>query len=432
MANAKRSRSDQVVPDGLLQKRVAASVTVISAPGTKEAKRLPLVGGKEMPSAFSEMGTFSVAGRDEGAMVPALRWSRPCWPKRSESGKVSTILFTATSKMNCPSFSLPAGPPLEGGTCIAASRSATGKGLREPGRIYTCDRCYAFGANYAYDETVFSQLARAWWVQQELEADLTGARLAASFIRMISEFARRVTYGKEGLVRLMSELGVWNGDRIWVPIDEEPGKKKSRLMMQPAFVTRLPPEMGAADSGQWLRTRMQPVDGEITGFFRLHDSGDFNIGSKPSLWIPYIQAWGLVAKALPKVLFWAPTRAWILPNLKKAMIEASAAAPNLVIRPSALHVSDPAPRIQGLAMGTTVIPRPQKDEKKKTVALEIPAGERPCPVYLPSWDPSAEPTTKKRILKGETGNWLAKTSCMTAGCRRCWVDGSHGQAYGLH
>ena len=38
----------------------------------------------------------------------------------------NSSLFTWTSKMSCPSFSIPAGPIGEGGTCMASKQSAAG------------------------------------------------------------------------------------------------------------------------------------------------------------------------------------------------------------------------------------------------------------------------------------------------------------------
>ena len=44
--------------------------------------------------------------------------------------------------------------------------------------------------------------------------------------------------------------------------------------------------------------------GKLAGFFRLHDSGDL-------FHVRYIEAWTLVAKTMPAVYIWIPTRFWI-------------------------------------------------------------------------------------------------------------------------
>jgi hypothetical protein len=393
-----------------------------------------MVASKTEPSVFSQLGTYTVVGAEAGSGVPKLRWSEPCWPDKAGAGpKFETILFSATSKMNCPSFSLPAGPPEEGGTCVAARRpKGGGAGLREEGRIYTCDQCYAFGANYAYSEVAFSQAVRAYWVEDLLRRDPTGQAFADAMVGAISEFARRSSFGPAGLVRLRSEIGVWRGGRIHVPVDEEPGRARTRMSLQPSFPTLLPPETGVTDSQAWIAEHLRPTDGQVAGFFRLHDSGDFNVGSSPTVWLSYIAGWGRVARALPGVVFWAPTRTWVLPPLRKALVEVARVTPNFVVRPSGLHVGDAAPAIEGLSAGSTVAQSPKKDASSRSATTFAPAGSVPCPVYLPHWDPEAIPAQKARLLRGERGDWVEVGSCQAAGCRRCWIDTPHAIAYGLH
>jgi hypothetical protein len=110
--------------------------------------------------------------------------------------------------------------------------------------------------------------------------------------------------------------------------------------------------------------------------FRVHDSGDLF-----SLW--YTRAWQAVCEALPGVAFWFPTRSWRVkqPLLQEALRDL-AALPNVTVRPSALFLNAPAPRIIGLSAGTTAsdaaftCPAPLQDGK----CLEC----RTC------WDPSVE------------------------------------------
>lgn len=77
----------------------------------------------------------------------------PPFPVYTRSGKArpqsKASLFTWTTKMSCPSFSIPAGPPRNGGTCPAAVQSAvkaegTYLQFSEPlsaGKPYICDLC---------------------------------------------------------------------------------------------------------------------------------------------------------------------------------------------------------------------------------------------------------------------------------------------------
>ena len=83
-----------------------------------------------------------------------------------------------------------------------------------------------------------------------------------------------------------------------------------------------------------------------TDLFRVHDSGDlFN----PA----YIDCWVRIAKRFPTINFWVPTREHVredqLPHLRKL-----AALGNVVVRPSALELDEPAPQVEGLDGGTAV------------------------------------------------------------------------------
>lgn len=88
-------------------------------------------------------------------------------------------------------------------------------------------------------------------------------------------------------------------------------------------------------------------------WFRIHDSGDF-FNEK------YVRMWIEVARALPHIHFWAPTKAW---QRKGVQLDASdpllaalivlAALPNVTVRPSALNFGGPPPSVPGLHAGTT-------------------------------------------------------------------------------
>ena len=91
-------------------------------------------------------------------------------------------------------------------------------------------------------------------------------------------------------------------------------------------------------------------------YFRVHDSGD--------LFSPaYTWAWVRIVQALPDIRFWFPTRSWrpitmtrMSPAGRMAWelaLTALNAEPNVTVRPSALFFNAPAPRIPGLAAGST-------------------------------------------------------------------------------
>jgi len=91
-------------------------------------------------------------------------------------------------------------------------------------------------------------------------------------------------------------------------------------------------------------------------YFRVHDSGD--------LFSPaYTWAWVRICQALPDVKFWFPTRSWRPMTMSKISastkvawtlaLTALDALDNVTVRPSALFLNAPAPRIAGLSAGST-------------------------------------------------------------------------------
>lgn len=81
--------------------------------------------------------------------------------KKPKIGKIEHIpIFTATSKMACPSFSLPAGT--KGGSCPASAL-----GEKEPDFI--CYGCYATSGNYHYFNVKAPQMIRLEWVRRMIK-----------------------------------------------------------------------------------------------------------------------------------------------------------------------------------------------------------------------------------------------------------------------
>jgi hypothetical protein len=244
--------------------------------------------------------------------APVLVLDPPLVVSGKEIGKIK--LFTATTKMRCPSFSLPAGPPREGGTCPAAS-TAPGAGLASS---FVCYGCYATTGNYVLPSVQAIQRVRAAWVVSMLRARTLAEALSWAF-----------------------------------------------------YQYRLNPRALSAIAPGESRARSVPLD---HGYFRIHDSGDF--------WREdYLHEWSEVAARFPDVRFWGPTRQWVFPKWRA--IYARPRAGNLVLRPSALHLDDPAPRVPGLASGSSVGPSVD--------------GAWDCPAYRHD-----------------------EHTCASAGCRVCW------------
>jgi len=202
-------------------------------------------------------------------------------------------LFTLASKMVCPSFGLPAGPPALGGCCVHSNNKRLfTEGVNE--HLYICHNCYAVDGNYARNlSTQVGQLARKLWVAQQLEAGT-----------FVDEMIQAYDY--------------------WL------GRSHRTIVIPYNKVTR-------------TLAYTLPTDPR---FFRIHDSGDF-------LWHKgYFTAWVDITTAFPHVLFWAPTRDYNTPAFVELVSSISRPA-NFILRPSSLFIGDPAPSVQGLDAGST-------------------------------------------------------------------------------
>jgi len=112
--------------------------------------------------------------------------------------------------------------------------------------------------------------------------------------------------------------------------------------------------VGALATGTFVPVLVGAITARADRYFRIHDSGDF-------FHPVYAFAWRDIARALPEVRFWAPTRSWALAGHRRpdtdpllTALRVLAALPNVVLRPSALLLEDPPPAVPGLAAGSTV------------------------------------------------------------------------------
>lgn len=107
---------------------------------------------------------------------------------------------------------------------------------------------------------------------------------------------------------------------------------------------------------QFVSTMVQAITRASNSYFRVHDSGDF---VSPT----YVKLWVRICEALPEVRFWFPTRTWRVLTQPKIgehakrewslALSGLASLPNVTMRPSALFFNAPAPRIPGMAAGST-------------------------------------------------------------------------------
>jgi hypothetical protein len=288
-----------------------------------------------------------------------------------------------TSKMDAPSFSLPAGSAAVGGACPGAVAGQTTDadngslipmaslirqktGYANPPddvRWYAdsiCQSCYAEKGNYYYSSKQLGGMLIYQWVRQSLR-DNNGEEFVRLMIQAIN-------------------LGQVEG-HTYPPLER-------------------PRKMGGYPYKR---------------FFRIHDAGDF---FSP----PYIAAWKRIANAfLPgnryghePILFWAPSRIWATPWGVKAVNQFNTPIGNLIIRPSAYHTNTDAFHFQergqgtkkglgtGWSAGSAVTPKDNIPSQHAKGAFQWN-----CPAY-----DGAEKVSCLSAPKGPDGKPT---------CRACWV-----------
>lgn len=315
------------------------------------------------------------------------------------------------SKMACPSFALPAGGILTGGTCPGADAGQTitpvqqrtarlegqadgwhlrteapGTGVKPQMKegLSICQSCYATGGNFAYASNQTAEIVRYWWLRKHLQAG-NMELLVNVFVDSISNLRWKREFKYK-----VSENGV---------------------KVVKTFYERHP---------------IKPI--------RLHDSGDFFSQKYAEMWCMVADA---LAERMPDVVIWAPTRTWAqggwsefwarrLPQLRSVQLHGR---PNLMVRPSAYNFGDRAPEAfaPGNARGTTSLyvqnsklPAELKNKTDATkVGLTHGAEDRcdfNCGVY------GAE----------EAACVASKAPDGQVGCRACWIHPELRVQYSAH
>lgn len=315
---------------------------------------------------FSKSRRFGIdlceSRRSEGPKVvfdpPVIYTDQHGTRERDRSG-----LFTMPFKMAALSFSPLAGPrriEVKGygefkGTCPASSIPTS-----DP--LYICNGCYAMDGNYNYPSKIFQQVVATAWARQAVK-DGTFA---------------------EDMVRAI---------------------KKTHTMTRASLTVR------SKKHGE------SHFDNH--GYFRIHDSGDFYSmaymrGNEPG---KASGGWFAVAKALPDVKFWAPTRNMILPvsiggdpstfKVRQSWVdEVIANAPkNLIIRQSSMYFNDPPLNVRGLAGGASSA----SGDATKSWGLKEGKDYHQCPVERKDY-----------------------ATCEQAGCRKCWDKPEMPINYHIH
>lgn len=129
----------------------------------------------------------------------------------------------------------------------------------------------------------------------------------------------------------------------------------------------------------------------------------------------------------PTVRFWAPTRTHVLKWGTQFWASRdedgnSVVPSNFIIRPSAYHLGDPAPRVQGIAKGTSVLSEKDTlEELAKGNRTSTSDGSRfdwQCGVYA--------------LGKGDKTCVHALAPDAKPGCRVCWSDPDLAVNYVAH
>lgn len=210
------------------------------------------------------------------------------WFLDKSSGQTFFGLIGEAAKMGCPTWDLPAGSPVLGGSCPAATAGQSTVPLQirkkaeprvgEPVRLREaiCEICYAEGGNYATFTIQLGELLRYWWTRQLIDGGRTD-----EWVATMVDAIRRSSFPEERLI--------------------DPRTGKPILPM------------------------------------RVHSSGDFYA-------YDYAKAWIQVVNQLPDITFWAPTRTWAAGNWVEfwGKYLPTAEHGNLILRPSAYHTDDPA------------------------------------------------------------------------------------------
>lgn len=336
----------------------------------------------------------------------------PLWNPPGDGKAQKFSLLSWTSKMDCPSWSLPAGHISVGGSCPAAAQSTmdprkleerlrrVGKVLDRPVSLPSaiCQHCYAEGGQYGTGMVQYAQVLRFAW----------------------TKIAVRTTNPKTGNTYFFDTLSaaIANAD-----YHLDGGKPRDN------YVPREP-------------------KGSTQKYFRVHDSGDFY---EPS----YFLEWVKLTRKHQEVKFWAPTRMWAVPKLARMLREmhADGSIPaNFIIRPSSYALNDHAPPpIPGMAAATVVIDkeqnrgmRPEWEESvrareraqveeflskrgntvEKLSTIRAPGG--PDDRY--DWDCRAY----ARDDKGHTCRYAYDVDSGQPGCRVCWERPDLRVNYTLH
>lgn len=349
---------------------------------------------REQCASIGWVDSFAVTG------PPPRRAPYEFQKRKGGMGQHRSQLFTWTSKVHAPSWSLPAV-----GTCPGVC-GIEKKALRAPENIpKKCIGCYAFQAGQYRNPDVRKAVHRRYgWFDSTPAEDVV-----------------------ENLVEAIRISG------------REECRHKRATKNQPWICT--------TKKGRETCTREDPVmctrdPRGVPVRFRLFDSGDFHDARA-------VRIRRKVIARFPRTKFWAPTTAWVRHGLdtEPGLMEELgklAAMRNVALKPSSLLLDKPAVHVkfnEVKTLGATVLSWERikgetqcswvgKPTRKTCITslVKLPAATtlsgRPV-IY----NPSDDATIPEKILIDKVEHYLCRGDC--AKCQRCW-DKSARVAYVQH
>lgn len=335
----------------------------------------------------------------------------PAWNPTTDASIKQFKLLSWTSKMNTPSWSLPAGALVLGGACpgalggqsvvgdtaLAGAAKLVNLGLGRPADAKVnvanaiCQHCYATGGQYSTSNVQYAQILRYLWTRRAIDQPAVAPDGSAStvFVETMVYAIQNANYRLDGGKTSTDETGVEEQQ-----LPSEPSKQR---------------------------------------FFRLHDSGDF---FSPE----YFAQWKQIADRLPDITFWAPSRIWATSWGIETVEQINSDPRNLVIRPSAFEVGEAGPVLKrGWAAATTVLRvadnAGMRPDWEQHVASREARNDAPRAGTDPryDWDCRAYATDDKkatcRKAVAPPGMGDPKTG---KGCRACWMLPQLRVNYSLH
>lgn len=264
----------------------------------------------------------------------------------SSFGEVKDFaMFTKTHKMGTISFSIPAGQIAAGGSCTVAGMNVARPGIGVSDMQFICNGCYALAGNYALANNVMSNAPRINWLVKVLKEGKSESSIMkidtnghispynqGQYVNFPTGMKGNVRFGDDGagnsLIEFKYSGGMLLGFLLSISTESfaRYGGGSGRSELEIGFtnngklsyyrkdgkVQNIDSNtlITGDDSQSFFKLDSKNRQGLVSGYFRVHDSGDFSIHSSKEIKWGYIMAWHHLCKCFPNLNSWAPTRIW--------------------------------------------------------------------------------------------------------------------------